>query len=102
MAVKKDAIAEMKGLMTENSIHNAQINAEREILSIKLAELREKQGLKQEDLNSFSQTSVSKLEKRKDMKISTLLEYLDDIGMGLEISVYPKTKETEKETILKV
>ena len=36
-------------------------------------------------------SAVSKIEKRKDMKISTLIDYLDSLGMGLEIITYPKT-----------
>ncbi|MBA7633512.1 hypothetical protein ES703_41080 [subsurface metagenome] len=49
--------------------------------------------LRQEDIDSFSQPGISKLESRKDMKISTLLEYLDSIGLGIEIKVYPKKKQ---------
>ena len=46
-------------------------------------------GLKQEDLKAFTQYGISKLESRKDMKISTLVEHLHNIGMGLEIKAYP-------------
>jgi len=55
-------------------------------------------------MKAFSQAGVSKLEKRKDMKISTLIEYLEGIGMGMEIRVYPKNgnSQEEAETILKV
>jgi len=58
-------------------------------------------GLRQEDIRSFSQSGISKLESRKEMKISTLVEYLDDIGMSLEIKAYPKDKmRNRKEFIL--
>jgi hypothetical protein len=44
---------------------------------------------------------VSRLEKRRDIKISTLVEYLNSLGMGLEIKTYPKDKNTKiKEEIL--
>jgi hypothetical protein len=38
------------------------------------------------------------------MKVSTLLDYLNDIGMGIEIRVYPKglkKKGVEELTLLK-
>jgi hypothetical protein len=41
-------------------------------------------------MSSFIQAAVSKLEKGKDMKLSTLIEYLEEIGMGLEVRVLPK------------
>jgi hypothetical protein len=47
-------------------------------------------GMKQEDIRTFTQSGISKLESRKDMKVSTLVEYLQNIGMGLEIKAYPK------------
>lgn len=104
MAIVKNAVKAMEAVMTEEQIHRAHASAEREILAMKLAELRERRGVKQTDISTFSQTAVSKLEKRKDMKLSTLIEYLDGIGMGLEIRVYPKnSKGTGKaETLLKV
>ena len=103
MAKRKDAITEMEKRMTQEQIRDAKLTADREILSIKLAKLRERRGIKQADLKTFTQTAVSRLEKRKDMKLSTLIEYLDDIGMGLEIRVYNKTgdKPGKPETLLK-
>lgn len=104
MAIIENALEAMKDSMSPEDFAKAKLNAEQEIFAIKLANLREKQGLKQSELTSFTQTAVSKLESRKDMKISTLIEYLDDIGMGIEIKVYPKTQsQTNKsEVLLKV
>ena len=90
MAIVKNAVSAME----KEHVHRARLTAEREILSIRLAELRERQGIKQSDFKAFTQTAVSKLENRKDMKISTLIEYLEDIGMGLEIRAYPKSKNS--------
>jgi transcriptional regulator with XRE-family HTH domain len=80
------------------------MKAEQEILAIKLGQLRERRGLKQNEVENFSQTSVSRLEKRRDIKISTLVEYLNSLGMGLEIKTYPKDKsvELEEEVLLKI
>ena len=104
MAIIKDAVSAMENQMKEEQVHRARLTAEREILSIRLADLRERQGIKQSDLKAFTQSAVSKLEKRKDMKISTLIEYLEDIGMGLEIRAYPKSKNSnaKTETLLRI
>jgi hypothetical protein len=75
--------------------------AEQEILAIRLGQLREKLGVKQTEFDNFSQTSISRLEKRKDIRISTLIEYLNNLGMGMEIKTFPKTKRKNiKEEIL--
>ena len=104
MAIVKNAVKAMEATMTPEQIHRAHTKAEREILAIRLAELRERRGIKQTDLTAFTQTAVSKLERRKDMKLSTLIEYLEGIGMGLELRVYPKDGDgTHKaETLLRV
>jgi hypothetical protein len=54
------------------------------ILLIRLSELRKQMGVKQEDIQAFTQSGISKIESRKDMKISTLVQYLNNIGMDLE------------------
>jgi len=104
MGVVKNAIGAMEATMTQDQVRHARTKAEREILAIRLSQLRERRGIKQTDILRFSQTAISKFEKRKDMKLSTLIEYLDGIGMGLEIRVYPKDSEEagNTETLLKV
>ena len=100
----KNAIDAMESMMSPESIQRARMMAEQEILAIKLSQLREKRGLKQNEIDNFSQTSVSRLEKRRDIKISTLVEYLNSLGMGLEIKTYPKDKtvKIEEEILLKI
>ena len=96
-----DAIKMMESKMTPESVMRSRIMAEQEILAIKLGQLREKLGVKQTEFDNFSQTSISRLEKRKDIRISTLIEYLNNLGMGLEIKTFPKTKRKKiKEEIL--
>ena len=100
----KDAIKMMESNMSAESIRRAHIKAEQDIMSIRLAQLREEQNVKQSEMIHFTQSSVSKIEKRKDIKISTLIDYLDSLGMGLEIITYPKfavSKQQEK-VLLKV
>ena len=104
MATVKNALKVMESMMSPDQVHRARLAADREILALQLAKLRERQGVRQSDMKAFTQTAVSKLERRKDMKLSTLIEYLDEIGMGLEIRAYRKgAKKNEKaETLLKV
>ena len=58
----------------------------------------------QSEMIHFTQSSVSKIEKRKDIKISALIDYLDSLGMGLEIITYPKcaVSKQQERVLLKV
>jgi hypothetical protein len=97
----RKAIEAMESMMSPESIERSRKKAEQEIFSIKLGLLREKRGLKQNEVKNFSQTSVSRLERRKDIKISTLVDYLSSLDMGLEIRTYPKNNKIKmKEEIL--
>ena len=99
-----DAIKMMESKMKPESVERSRILAEQEILAIRLGQLREKLGVKQNEFEYFSQTSISRLEKRKDIRISTLIEYLGNLGMGLEIKTFPKTnaKKINEEILLRV
>ena len=97
----KKALKMMESMMTPESIRRAHIKAEQKILTIRLSQLREELNKKQSEIENFTQSSVSKIEKRKDIKISTLIDYLESLGMGLEILTYPKTaKQATKKTVL--
>ena len=100
----KEALKMMKSKMTPESIRKAHMKAEQEILTIRLAQLREEQNRTQSEMNNFTQSSVSKIEKRKDIKISTLIDYLDSLGMGLEIITYPRiaVKGMQEKILLKI
>jgi hypothetical protein len=100
----KNAVKAMEKTMSADQLSRARLAADREILSLQRAKLRERQGVRQSDMKAFSQTAISKLERRKDVKLSTLIEYLEGLGMGLEISVYRKgaKRAGKKETILRV
>jgi len=90
---RKDFINELEAMLPPVRVKRAKKEAEKEIFRIRLSALRKQMGVKQEDIKAFTQSGISKLEARKDMKISTLVEYLDNIGMGLEIKAYPKRKK---------
>ncbi len=92
----KDAIKMMESNMSPESVRRAHIKAEQDIMTIRLAQLREEQNVKQSEMANFTQSSVSKIEKRKDIRISTLIDYLDSLGMGLEIITYSKRPASRK------
>jgi len=98
---KTHPISELDAKMDPAVLARARKMAERESLNIRLGMLREKYGVKQSEISNFTQTAVSKLENRKDIRISTLIDYLDSLGMGLEITACPKNT-TEKELLLRI
>jgi len=100
----RDFTDELEAMLPPGRVQRAKKEAEKEIFRIRLSELRKQMGVKQEDIPAFTQSGISKLEARKDMKISTLVEYLHNIGMGLEIKAYPKRKKhkTDEVVLLKM
>ena len=98
---KTHPISELDAKMNPAVLARARKMAEQESLNIRLGLLREKYGMKQSEITNFTQTAVSKLENRKDIRISTLIDYLDSLGMGLEITAYPRDS-TKKELLLRV
>jgi len=74
----------------------------KELLLIKLSELRRIMHVTQQEMEGFSQPAIASLEKRKDMKLSTLVNYLSQIGMGMEIKVFSKQRKSTvpKEMVL--
>jgi transcriptional regulator with XRE-family HTH domain len=92
----KDFSTEMAEMLPPERVARARKEAEKEILKIRLSELRKKLGIRQKDIKTFSQSSISKLEARKDLKISTLIEYLENLGLGVEIKAYQKNKGRKK------
>ena len=99
--MQRKAIEAMESI---ESIERSRKKAEQEIFAVKLGMLRERCGIKQNEMKNFSQTSVSKLERRKDIKISTLIDYLNSLGMGLEIRAYPKNENSNigEEVLLRI
>ena len=95
-------LSELEAKTSPEVLAKARKLYERESLNIKLKALRGKYCVKQEEVNNFSQTAVSKLEHRKDIKISTLIDYLESLGMGLEINALPKSGKPKKEVLLRI
>ena len=59
-------------------------------------------GYTQTDIEGFKQASVSKIESRNDIKLTTLIEYLHAINMDLEVRALsrPKNNEMQENIIL--
>jgi hypothetical protein len=104
MAKQNHPISELDAKLKPEVLEKSRKLYERERLNIILCQLREKHAIKQSEVSSFTQTAVSKLENRKDIKISTLIDYLDSLGMGLVIRTYPKGNPVpaEQEILLRV
>jgi DNA-binding XRE family transcriptional regulator len=83
-----DFFSEAKKSMSSESISRAEEKASCILLNERLAELRNEKGLTQSQVAGFSQSGISKIEGRKDLRISTLIEYCKALGMGLEINVF--------------
>ena len=100
--MKFNQLSELETKLSPEVLTKARKLYEQESLNMKLKALRMKYGVKQDDLSQFTQTAVSKLESRKDIKISTLIDYLENLGMGLEITALPKDKKNKREVLLKI
>ena len=101
MVKKTHPISELEVKMDQAILDNARKMAREESLNIRLTLLREKYGIKKSGVANFSQTTISKLEDNKDIRISTLIEYLDSLGMGLEITAYHRNSN-ERELLLRI
>ncbi|MCW7479444.1 helix-turn-helix transcriptional regulator [Leptospira bandrabouensis] len=86
--------------VSQDIIDQAKAEAQKQIFKLKLAELRQKQGIKQTDVDGFSQVSVSRIESRSDIKISTLVDYVHACGFDVEIKAVPKKKKNKEEFVL--
>lgn len=90
MAVVKNAMKAMESVMSDESIAHSNEIYERELLMLNLAELREKYNVKQRDIKGFTQPAISRIEGRTDIKLSTLIKYLTQMDLDMEIKVRPR------------
>ena len=89
---KKSIITILEDSLPRERVKAARKEAREEILKIQLADLRRQMNINQNKVKGFSQVGVSNLEHRKDIKISTLVNYLHAIGMKVEIKAFPVKK----------
>jgi hypothetical protein len=100
--MKFHALSELEARTKPEILAKARRLCKQDMLNLKLREMREKYGVKQGELSNFTQTAVSKLEGRKDIKVSTLIDYVESLGMGLEITALPRGEHTDREVLLRV
>lgn len=96
--VYRDAIKAMESVMSHRNIERSDRKARKEILQIRLAELRKLRKLTQSQVKGFSQVDISRLESRDDMKLSTLIKYVR--GLGADIEIKARLKDEDKEITL--
>lgn len=92
----RDFFESAKNVMPPDRFKRAVERGEKIVAFLRLAEARKKMGLRQVDVSGYSQTEVSKIENRSDIKLTTLIAYMKSIGMGLKIVGIPQN-ETEEE-----
>jgi len=98
---KTHPISELEVKMDQAILEKSRKMTQEKSLNIRLTVLREKYSIKKSGVANFTQTAISKLEDNKDIRISTLIEYLDSLGMGLEITAYHRNSN-ERELLLRI
>jgi hypothetical protein len=86
-------------IMGKKNFSKALKDAENMAKELRLKAARELLGKNQADLKGMTQPEVSKIESRKDLKISTLAKYAEALGMQLRITLVSK-KDKKKKPIL--
>lgn len=92
--LSKELQAEFDKLsLSQKSVVDARFNELREEY-LTLQEIRQHKNVTQKDLAELlgiEQANVSRMERRKDMKLSTLSEYIEALGGKLQINaVFPE------------
>ena len=98
----KDFADELAAMLPPERVTRAKDKARKTIFRLQLAELRRQMGIQMEEASTPDISPLSKMETRADLKISALIEYLDYLGLGMEITVYPKNQPilSSKEVVL--
>jgi hypothetical protein len=91
-----DFFAHAKKVMGEERFNKAIKKGQERVHELRLKMAREMIGLNQTDLKGLTQPEVSKIEKRKDLKISTLSKYAKSMGMKVKISLVPEDDEDQQ------
>jgi transcriptional regulator with XRE-family HTH domain len=80
--------SELRGTLSAEAQARAAARAEGMLLELQLRELRQSKGVTQVELAEamgIEQTAVSKLERRSDMYLSTMYEYVKALGGELKL-----------------
>lgn len=82
--------------MGEDRFNKAVKKGQEKAHELRLKMARELIGLNQTELKGMTQPEVSKIEKRKDLKISTLDKYAKAMGMKVKISLVPEDEDDQQ------
>ena len=96
----KDFFESAKEVMPPDKFKRAVERGEEIVAFLRLAEARKKMGLRQVDVDGYTQDEISKIENRSDIKLSTLIDYMKSIGMGVRILGIPQNDDEEEFEIL--
>ena len=90
---ESDFMAHAKKQMGDEAFDRAVRKGQDKAHELRLKMARELIGLNQTELRGMAQPEVSKIEKRKDLKISTLDKYAKAMGMKVKISLVPEDED---------
>ena len=91
-----DFFSHAKKVMGEDRFNKAVKKGQEKAHELRLKMARELIGLNQTELKGMTQPEVSKIEKRKDLKISTLDKYAKAMGMKVKISLVPEDEDDQQ------
>ncbi|MDD4975452.1 MAG: helix-turn-helix transcriptional regulator [Bacteriovorax sp.] len=89
----QDFFANTKKVVGEERYNKAIRKGQERANEIRLKMVRELRGKNQTDLKGMTQPEVSKIEARKDLKISTLKKYAKALGMKVKITFVSEEDE---------
>ncbi len=89
----QDFFANAKKVVGEDRYNKAIKKGHEKANAIRLKMARELIGKNQTELKGLTQPEVSKIEARKDLKISTLAKYAKALGMKVRISLVSEDDE---------
>jgi len=98
MNVEFHPLSELDARMKPETLAKARKIYERDLMGIRLKEMREKHGGPEGE----AAAAVPKLERRKDIGVAALIDYVENFGMGLEIVAVPKKAGARRQVLLRV
>ena len=88
-----DFFAHAKEVIGEMRFNKSIKKGRKRVNRLRLKAAREVMGLNQADFKSIPQPEISKIEARKDMKLSTLRKYAEAMGMKVQITFVSNDKD---------